>query len=395
MVCFNDLPSEIIDAVLEHLDQASLSSTAIVSSSLQHPSEQFLYHTVKFRLLYGPPSDHKKTAAQETFLRTVSLTERRARHVNLLALQKIDYDEDEERATRFGDLEGAFKSMVNLKKLSVIGTAYIRLAGLRSPTFSLTHLCIDPSCSYDEPNPNEALFPILKAHPELRCLLLRGLWSLTRDDIAEIEEQRCNESAYPSAILCPRLEYVDVNSSSEEVLQSLLYGRRIKHVVMARMSGGAVEERWGSVSMLPAYSRLETLILIIGTKEIDENSLPITMAQHLISLTRLRIGTSTNARYRPPAQIYTPDPVILSISHIQTLKSLALSGNPHWCNPRSDEQDMVRFLYKSCPRLKETFVRRVYGPRSHAYYGLDGNQVGIVGDIKANSTDYKPTRMFG
>jgi len=231
MACFADLPSEVVDSVLEHLDQGSLSSTAIVASSLQYPSERVMYRIVKFRFFHGLPSKDQTTPAQVAFLRTVSLSERRARYVNLLSMTEIDY-EGEERAARFQELEKAMRLMVNLDQLSILGAAHLQYARLESATFSLTHLFIHPSYSPGDPDTNNALIPILKAHPMLKWLSLHGVWSFSEDDAAAIEEQKCGVEERSSSVLCPRLEYVD--SSREEILQSLFFGRRLKHAFLIR-----------------------------------------------------------------------------------------------------------------------------------------------------------------
>lgn len=126
----------------------------------------------------------------------------------------------------------------------------------------------------------------------------------------------------------------------------------------------------------------------------NEHSFPITMARHLISLTRLNVYADTAASDPPPAQIYTPDLVVLSISQIQTLESLTLSAIPRWCSSQLGQEEMVRFLYRSCPRLKEAFVQHDFGHHSHSHYDVGGTLAGVVTRDIASKTDYNAARLF-
>ena len=384
MVLFNDLPSELISTVLEIVDLRSLLSTAVVASSLQYPSERLIYHTVKFRIFYGCPYEASAVPAQQAFLQSVSSSERRARYVDLLSLQEINCEGEDEMAM-FQNLERAMKLMANLKKLSVIGIPYIRHAHLESPTFSLTHLSLQPACPNGVPNPNEILVPIMRAHPELRGLSLQGVWSLPEGDIVAVEEQ--NSDAQPSAVLCPRLESVD--SDGEEILQSLLVGRFVKRLILTRKTEKA-GEKWGSLSMLPGYSHLEALVVFIDMQKLSQNTLPIMMARHLVSLTRLNVRCMQFDRdRRSVVPSYIPDPLILSIAQIQSLESLTLSTTTEWSTSQaaSKQKGMVHFLYKSCPRLKEMFVKSSHGHNSHSHYGARGNLIGMVAASMANKKE--------
>jgi len=388
MVCFEDLPVEIIREIFEYLEQSSLLSTAIVSSSLLHPSQEVLYQTVKFEFSYAIPYPYTILPRQRRFFRTVSASERCARYINLLVIQEINH-EGEERIVAFEDLERAMKLMVNLKKLSLGGIAYIQHAKLEAATFSLTHLSIDPACAPGIPNPNEMLVPILKAHPNLTYLSIRGIWSLTEEDIAAVEEKRSDLGAHPSAVLFPRLECIYL--AGPEFLQSLLVGRHIKHLVFSRMVEEAVE-KLRSPLMLPSYRHLQTLVIFVYVR-ISSNALPMTVSRHLTSLTRL------NIHVEPPggrsAGLNSSDPIIVSISQIRTLESLTLSAIPRWCTDTSEEEGLVEFLYTCCVHLKEAFVQSQYlDNKSHSHYGVGGKLIGVVGRDVVNKEDYKPHMLF-
>ena len=395
MVHFTDFPMEIIDTVLEDLDPVSLASTAIVTPSLQYPSEWFMYRTVKLRICYKSPEMEITFDAQQAFLRAVSSSERRARYIELLALQYFICDSTEDMDAIFQDLERAMKLMVNLKKLSMVGAPYIQHARLESATFSLTHLSIKPVSATDEPIPTDILLPILKAHPKLRWLSLRGIWLLQDDEVAAIEEQESDELAgdHPSAVVCPGLEYVD--SIREEVVQSFVVGRRIKHLVVYRTTEEA-GRRWGTPSMLPAYSCLTTLVLFTTLHDwASDNPFPIEMARQLTSLTRLNITAEIAGENRPIAFVYTPgSPLLLSIAQIHTLESLTLWSNPSWCNSGSEEEEIIRFLYESCGNLKEVFVKRSNDAKSHSHYGVGGRLIGLVGRAVAIKMDMEPIMLF-
>ena len=392
MTCFADLPSEVVDSVLENLDQESLSSTAIVASPLQYPSERLMYRTARFRLLSGQSSERRLVPTQGAFLRTVSRSERRAGHVTLLSLQKIEY-EDEERDRRLHELERAMRLMVNLKKLSIIGMEYIRRAHLESSTFKLVHLALHAACPPFLPYPSEILLPILKAHPGLRSLSLPGVWDLTKADALALEEQKSESGGQnPHAVVCPGLEYIE--SHGEEVLQTLLVGRRVKHMILDRGTEEA-GRKWGSPSMLPTYRHLKSLVLYDSADTISDNLLPFPMARALISLTRLNVVTNAAVYGRPAMRSYTPNTLILSIVQIRTLESLTLSSDPRWSTSILEENDLVRYIYKSCPNLKEAFVQRSPGSRqSHAHYGAGGKLVGVVGRHESTKMDLDSTRLF-
>ena len=388
MVCFEDLPVEIIREIFENLERSSLLSTAIVSSSLLYPSDEILYRKVKFKFSYAPPYPYTLLPRQRRFLRTVSTSERCARYVNLLVIQEINY-EGEEGLVTFENLERAMKLMVNLKKLSLGGIAYIQHAQLETATFSLTHLSINPACPPGIPNPNEMLVPILKAHPELTYLSIRGAWSLTEDDIAAVEKKKSDLGAHSSAVLFPNLEYID--SVGQEVLQPLLVGRRVKHLIFSRKVEEA-GQRLGSPLMLPSYRHLDTLVIFVHV-QISPNTLPIAVARHLTSLTRL------NIHVEPPgsrsAALNSSDPLIVSVSQIRTLESLTLSAIPRWCTLPSDEEGLAQFLYTNCVHLKEAFVQSHYlYDKSHSHYGVGGKLIGAVGRDVVNKEDYKPHMLF-
>jgi len=385
MVRFDHFPPEIICAVFESLDLGSLASTAIVATSFQDSSERIMYRTVTFNFRTG--------SHQMGFLRTVSSSKRRAAHVGLLALHDISLDE--EKALVLQNLERAMELMVNLKKLTIRGNTFIRHAHLESATFSLTHLSLGilpmlkgAASEYD------TLLPILGAHPELRGISLphSGFWPRTPRFDA-LEEQHSNLVARPSAVLCPLLEYIE--SYDGRLGESFLVGRRVKHLVINTQGMGDGERDWGSPSMLPRFAHLETLFIFESTATALCRFLSTTLADHLVHLTRLSVLTSPRARLSL-SQNRPQDPVVLAITRIQKLESLTLSAQGPWCAGQSEQDDMVQFLYKRCPKLKETFVQRSSQAvdSTHSHYGVNGKFLGIVNCNVAFKGDLMHAKMF-
>ena len=280
----------------------------------------------------------------------------------------------------FQNLERAMKLMANLKKLFIIGTAYIRHAHLESPTFSLTYLSLHTACPPWAPSPNDILLPILRAHPELRRLSLPGVWLLPEDDIAALEEQ--NSDAHRPAVLCPRLECVELNG--EEILQSFLVGRCVKHLTFNCDLKAVAGVKWGSPCMLQGFRQLKTIVLCTDIELDAAKALTITVARHLVSLSRLEVYRMFVPYRRPVVQSYTPDPLFRSIAQIQSLESLILSATTQWCTSELEQEDMVRLLYKSCSKLKEMFVQSAARHDSHTEYGVGGKVVGMVAREVAN-----------
>ena len=379
---FNNFPQEVVCTVLENLDLGSLSSTAIVSSPLRYPSERLMYHNANFW-------DDKKQvlSSQRTFLRTTSLSERRARHVNTLVLHELGrYDLGDAETLRL--LEKAMKLMVNLKNLCILGTPYIDHAHLESATFSLTTLVLyftrpdlDRSC-----NEYERFLAILKAHPDLRGIALPDSHPWTTPDdhmLVALEEE---DHHHHSAIICPRLEHIQ--SIAGGAIRSLFVGRRIKHLDMEKKTDGI--EEWGSQSF-SRYSHLRTLHIRVHSYDPPENILPMAVAPHLISLTRLHVTIFYISWGPRPSVTFTPDLFMLSIAQNQTLESLTLSADGSWCTCQSEQEDMIQFLYKSCSKLRETFVQRSLGNPTHYHYGVNGAKIGLV----EHEVACRPDKMFG
>ena len=367
MVKFNDFPQEVICAVLENLGKLSLTSTAIVATWLQDPSERLIYRTVSFTF---PRTRGNELDPLQVFLQTTSLSDRRARYVDSLDLR--EFRRGEKISVTTPSLEKAMKNMVNLKKLSIAGSTYIRHAHLESASFSLTHLLLNlsfPQSIFDE---YEILLPILKAHPELKALSLQEarLWT-TKDDFSALEEQESDAGDHPSAVLCPRLEYFESNLKS--LTESILAGRFIKHLILDTQGHVHPDDKgqWGPPFTFPRYRHLETLVLLIDMTPIPSDALPVLLAQHFTSLTRLNIHADMMVKVedRPVVHNYTPDPLLLSLTQIQTLESLTLSAYGPWCTSPSEQEDMVRYLYKNLFKLKEAFVQSTSG---HSHYGAKG-----------------------
>ena len=346
-----------------------------------------MYRTVEFRFSYMPPYRHARHPPQRKFLRTVSTSERCARHVNMLTLQKINYEGDE-RILVFQELERAMEMMVNLKRLSLSGMAYIKRARLNSATFKLTYLSINPSNFSAVPTPMGRLLPTLKAQTELRNLILPRSCSLTENDITALEEKGSNSGAEPSAIICPRLEYID--APDQRALDPFLAGRRVKNVSFTRKAEEAVQRVVSPLTLL-GYGHLRTLVLFLHTK-VSHETLPMVVARHLTSLTRLYICSHADIHGSPAVQSYAPDPLIMSIAQIGTLESITLSTTPRWCRYPSEQEGMIQFLYKSCDQLKEAYVQSSYlFNESHSHYGVGGTLIGLVGGDIANRLAYEPS----
>jgi len=330
-------------------------------------------------------------SSQRTFLRTISLSERRAHHVNTLALHEFGADDDPTMLLQL--LEKAMKMMFNLKNLFIFGSPYIHHAHLESANFSLIHLSLGFPYSEGSVCDEYKLFlAILKAHPELQGISLpdSDFWTTKKDDrFATLE--KVDEGKH-AAVLCPRLGHIESNGGM--LIPSLFVGRQIKHFIADRRRKlGEVEGGWGSPPTFPQYKHLNTLYIRVDSEEPSVSILPTTVARNLTSLTRLHIETGPASwGYRPLMSRYTPDDLILSVARIQTLESLTLSSDGPWCIGPLEQEDMVRFLYKSCPKLREAFVQS--GFNSHTHHGVKGMRLGVVGRDVAHRHDSVHTVIF-
>jgi len=350
MSYFQNLPLELREVILDHLDAADFRNTLQAARFLRHSSEKRLYHGVAL------PTDRNDAEGLERihtlFLETVVQNDHLALHVVKLVLG--DFNPPEEGNPDINRVIGeAMKKMINLKELEIYGNPYIAHARLHSVPFSLTHLVISTQiCADEEPVPG--LLPILQAHPDLEELAL-DCSGLSDDLVSTLTAER--KGLIPqNEILCPKLKRFD---GYDEGLLLFLPRRRIESATSLGSGAGFFDDegrggdcRFLNPALIPSFQYLRALEVWPNREQYGPKySLP-TFAPYLTSLTHLEIVDDIRVLGRTGNR----GDVLRALRSMKSLESITISSGKFWGLTWMDVYNGIWDVRYFLPDIQEIFI---------------------------------------